>query len=231
MIFLSHKQSAIFWATLIFATLGFFKWEYDKEKAFNSKLSEVPVHMVGGYPDFVSQNVDLAYAAFNIRDSRTLKTVELSPALQARGMTMHGSYGGDADVALGLDAFSSWSLLGSTLAHEVEIHVNQNPFVVWLEDLIFGTGTIRAERAAYSHETLRASRFGLNDSTVRGIEITRDHHYSFLEEPSRFSQFSHRVIDLMHQLTSRVNQFRLTTTFYSESTERKNQDQVKKKKI
>ena len=200
-------------ATLL-SLLSYFKLDLYEQQVFEMELRNIPVEMVGGVPDFTSQDVDLALVAFGILDTRYDKKVGLDPTVHARGVAIHGSYGGDAEIKVGLAAFSSWGLLGSTLAHEIEIHVNQNPFVVWLEDLTMGTGTIRAERAAYNHEMLSRDRFGLADYTVSGIEMTRDEHYSFLDSNYPKSTLPYRLLEGLHQLTSRANGFRLSAVFF-----------------
>lgn len=187
--------------------VSYAKFVSEKEREFFHGLEDVRVQVIGGQPSISQESIRFAYASYGLLDTRADKTVSINIDLEARGITKHNSYGGDAEVSLGSEAFESWQVLASTLAHEVEVHVNQNPFIIWIEDLLFETGTIRAERAAYNHEIRFASRFGLHAFNQDAIQETRDHFYPLFDHSSYRPNGLTKVLDFFQAFTARAMPF------------------------
>jgi hypothetical protein len=80
-------------------------------------------------------------------------------------------------VYIGRDAFENWSVLGSTLGHEIEIHCQQSFFMIHLFDLFGFDGTGEAERQAYLYELANAERFGLGQYDQNLILSTMSYFY------------------------------------------------------
>ncbi len=87
------------------------------------------------------------------------------------------------DIRLTAAAFRSAGWLGSTLAHESEVHMNRH----------FAAGKVRVSEAAsamqeieaYDHEIAGASRFGLSEDEVKEIESRRRAYYRRLSYEDR----------------------------------------------
>jgi len=84
-------------------------------------------------------------------------------------------------VKLDASAFDSGAgRLGSTLAHEIEVHVNEQ-----LEKDRWYEGKVGADLnqvEAYDHQLATAERFGLSDEEVEEIRSKRDEYYDRLDE-------------------------------------------------
>lgn len=173
--------------------------------AFERGLQSVSV-MPPSRPPVPSQaDVDLAMALYSIRKPHGLGDPLFDGQLEDRGLTSGSTLSGPQTVTIGPAAFSSWALLGSTLAHEIEVHGRQSFFRIVMEDELFGAlsgwtrggmalagrsdesrvdqeckvcGTVRAEREAYQYEINNAARFGLTDEEVRLIRQVMDFYYS-----------------------------------------------------
>ena len=82
---------------------------------------------------------------------------------------------GDSTVTIGPAAFTSWAVLGSTLAHELEVHGKQHLAPVLFAS-VFGFGDEVSsfyEREAYDYEVRNSKRFGLTTSEAAGIFLTK----------------------------------------------------------
>jgi hypothetical protein len=78
-------------------------------------------------------------------------------------------------VFIGPSAFESWGILGSTLAHELEVHCRQDLLLFNLKELLGMDGIREAEFEAYQHEIEQAHRFQLSRGELRSIqEIQKD---------------------------------------------------------
>jgi len=87
--------------------------------------------------------------------------------------------GPDGTVELDPGAFDSAGELGSTLAHEIEIHVNEQ-----LEKDRWHNGEVSKalnQVEAYDHELANAERFGLSDEEVEEIRGARKKYYDLLD--------------------------------------------------
>lgn len=97
----------------------------------------------------------------------------MDPHLEDRGITSWTPLTSDpAHVILGPSAFSSWAVLGSTLAHELEVHCRQNLLLVSVRETLGFEGKLAAEREAYQYELDGARRFGLSEVELQRIAET-----------------------------------------------------------
>jgi hypothetical protein len=116
--------------------------------------------------------IDEALAHFAITVPPGVRAPRYAPDLGDRGRTSWKLFGGDPTVAIGPAAFASWGLLGSTLAHELEIHCRQNLFSIAAGDVLGLPTKLTAEREAYGYELRGAGRFGLTRPEIRQIAAT-----------------------------------------------------------
>ncbi len=121
--------------------------------------------------------VDLAMEIFKISIPEGAERPRFDPALKDRGLTVKSTWMSKTKVFIGPTAFSSWGMLGSTLAHEVEIHCRQNFPLIVLKDQLGLGGTVEAEREAYEHEIRNAARFGLDHRDQNLIAATVEYYY------------------------------------------------------
>lgn len=123
-------------------------------------------------PTMSQASIDMALKNFGITVPSGVKHPTLDLAMADRGLTT--MYGSDQqlEVTIGPSAFSSWGILGSTLAHELEIHCQQNFAWIRLMDMLGMQGTAHAERAAYQYEIDQAQRFGLSRTEASSINDT-----------------------------------------------------------
>lgn len=80
-------------------------------------------------------------------------------------------------VSIGPLAFKSWALLGSTLAHEIEVHAHQNIRMAHLLSMAGGSAVKQMEIKAYTYEIENAKRFGLSAGEVNSIRYTMQQMY------------------------------------------------------
>ena len=119
----------------------------------------------------------MAIEMFGIEIPPSALHPEFDAQLEDRGLTTRATFMDRAKVTIGPAAFSSWGLLGSTLAHELEVHCNQSFAVIWLLDLMRMDGVAVAEREAYQYEIAGANRFSLDASDVQLISETVEYYY------------------------------------------------------
>lgn len=127
-------------------------------------------------PPITQASIDRALQRYLIQIPKNCPHPKLNLTLEERGLT---SYFGRNfyKVEIGPPAFSSWGMLGSTLAHELEIHCNQNFLKIRVLDLLGQEATKEAERQAYLYEIENAKRFGLKEKEVRSIKATMEYYY------------------------------------------------------
>ena len=135
--------------------------EFKAERDYLRHVDEVPVIPPKTKPPVGQKSIDLALIMFGIEVPLNVSHPLYDPELTDRGLTIRGAFMEKIDVTIGRSAFSSWSLLGSTLAHELEVHCRQNFFFIYAMDMIGMDGTGEAERQAYTHELANARRFGM----------------------------------------------------------------------
>jgi hypothetical protein len=128
-------------------------------------------------PEISQASIDRAIAMYQIQIPKNVKRPVLVKDLVDRGVTLKRSWLSPFEVEIGPNAFLSWALLGSTLAHELEVHCRQSFAWVKMADTIGLDGTAKAEREAYKYELAQAERFGLSQVDQDLIRITVDYFY------------------------------------------------------
>jgi hypothetical protein len=147
------------------------------------------IRVPDGVPPLTQASIKTALDAYEIKLPKNIKGPYLDPKIQDRGITIRHGVGSDPIVFIGPEAFSSWGLLGSTLAHEVEVHCRQNFLAIHLQNIAGFDGTGMAEREAYRYELANTTRFGLAQYDQDLIRSTMSYFYP--EQENRvLEQFS-----------------------------------------
>jgi hypothetical protein len=176
-------------APLAFA-LGHAKTELAEKDGFERAARQVQVTPPETPPPVTQSAIDLALQLYGIEVPATAEHPTLDLALADRGLTTRGALMDKAIVTIGPAAFTSWGLLGSTLAHELEVHCRQNFLFIHVMDLVGLDGTGEAERQAYQHELRNAHRFGLDIVDSELIADTMNYYYP---DAVTGAKASHRV--------------------------------------
>lgn len=113
-------------------------------------------------PEITQESIDIAMKQFRIALPRHVVSPKLDRNVKDRGITIRTLVSEKAVVRIGPEAFGSWALLGSTLAHEIEVHCIQDYMSILLMDSLGLDGRTYAELQAYDYELANASRFGLS---------------------------------------------------------------------
>jgi hypothetical protein len=167
-----------------FSMSGFFAYEIiqshfaevqDRSRAMTATRSSYLD--LKGKPNLSQESIRLAMVHFNIERPEAVLEPKLDLGLADRGLTIRKGAWQPPVVAIGPDAFASWPLLGSTLAHELEIHCKQNLVAIHIMNLTGLNGTTIAEREAYDYELNQANRFGLSPYDRDLIKSTADYYY------------------------------------------------------
>jgi hypothetical protein len=157
---------------------AFIAWQAnEKSQQYRDSWGSVPVKPPQNPPELSQDSIDLAIVMFGIKLSPGTAYPRFERDLVDRGVTVKSNFLDHNRVGIGPAAFSSWGLLGSTLAHELEVHCEQSFLAVWFLDWIGLGGTELAERHAYLHEIKNKKRFGLKGSEVAMIAETLDFYY------------------------------------------------------
>ena len=171
--------------TLVFVSTGAIflaRQELDHREQFARGLRAVNVVPPTSQPPMTQESVDLAIKMFGIEIPESAQYPHIDMDLEDRGLTTLNGWGSRLEVTVGPAAFTSWALLGSTLAHELEVHCRQNFFMIRMKDMLGLGGTEQAEREAYMHELANSDRFHLKDADQVNIKATMDFYYP---EPTR----------------------------------------------
>ena len=110
--------------------------------------------------------------------------------------SMHGDMGqregatyldqdGTIRVEIGNGAFRSAAELGSTIGHEVEVHVNRQIVQQVFYPASDEQGTLIQEVEAYDYELANADRYGLSPDEVKLLKRRRAIHYRRLQWENR----------------------------------------------
>jgi hypothetical protein len=174
--FIAHYR-AIFATGAIVAALFHAHHELGQKRAFEHAAAQVDATAPAGPPPLTQESIDLAMQIYGIEVPSSADAPMLDLGMQDRGLTTRSPFMDKAKVTIGPAAFSSWALLGSTIAHEVEVHCQQNFFAIYLMDLVGLDGTGTAERQAYVHELANAHRFGTAHEDTRMIADTVSFYY------------------------------------------------------
>ncbi len=185
---MSDLLSDLLWRSVRFLTLGGFfgafvlaamaaQSEIAAQKEWKASLRDVKVVPPEDAPHLSQESIDLALVMFGIEVPPGAEHPVYDPTLEDRGVTIRGAMFEKARVAVGPSAFADWSLLGSTLAHELEVHCQQSFLIIHLMDRLGLDGTLEAERQAYLHELANAERFGLTRGSQELIADTMEYFY------------------------------------------------------
>jgi|GEM_PF-1601662 len=128
-------------------------------------------------PAMNQASIDRAIAMYQILIPQGVKRPVFEKDLDDRGVTIKRDWFSPLEVQVGPNAFMSWPLLGSTLAHELEVHCRQSFAWIKMSDTLGLDGTSKAEREAYKYELAHAKRFGLSQVDQDLIQITVDYFY------------------------------------------------------
>ena len=161
--------------------------EVQEQRAYHRQVAQVLVKAPEGRPPMNQDSVDLALVMYGIEVPTSANPPLFDPELKDRGLTTRGAFMDKAQVTVGPSAFSSWGLLGSTLAHEIEVHCQQNFLAIYVMDAVGLDGTGAAERQAYIHELRGAKRFGLEGDDAELIADTMDYYYPEHSSSNRFT--------------------------------------------
>lgn len=131
-----------------------------------------------GKPPVTQESVLLAMDIYEIQKPASCQGPFYDPTIEDRGLTTQYGGRGEKIVTIGPAAFSSWGVLGSTLAHEFEIHCNQNFLLIRWKDLLGFDGSAEAEGEAYFWEVDNAKRFGLTMQEVNSAIETYNYYYA-----------------------------------------------------
>jgi len=175
---------------LVFVSIGSIflaRHALDLREQFAKDLNGVTVVPPMSKPPMTQESIDIAIEMFGINIPVNAENPTLDMKLEDRGLTTLNGWGKKLEVTVGPAAFSSWAVLGSTLAHELEIHCNQNFAVIRMKDMLGLEGTNGAEREAYMHELSNAERFHLKDADQMSIRSTMDYYYPVVGEGSSFT--------------------------------------------
>ncbi len=163
------------------------------------RLTE-PMSLPTANPSVSQESIDLALKLYDIRIPEGASHPKLDLRLTDRGMTTLYGANSRLEVLIGPGAFASWGLLGSTLAHELEVHCRQSFTWIRLLDMVGLEGTMHAERSAYVHELNEARRFGLNRTELASISETMNFYYPEAGQPDSFAS---RISKSVQQLIAK----------------------------
>lgn len=149
------------------------------------------IDLPAGAPTVTQSSIAVAVKSFGIRLPKNINGPFFDPKLEDRGLTLRQGLASDPLVLIGREAFSSWGMLGSTLAHEIEVHCRQNFLAIHLQNLAGFDGTGMAEREAYRYELANAERFGLASYDRELIRSTMSYFY-----PEQESKFARRFVPM-----------------------------------
>lgn len=147
------------------------------QRSIVAEWRSIPVTPPEGVPPIAQNSIELALAIYGIEVPSTATHPVLNKDLDDRGLSSRYAWADKIKVEIGPAAFESWSLLASTLAHELEVHCLQNFALIGIMDFFNLDGTARAERQAYMHELKNAQRFGLTLDSQELIASTMNYYY------------------------------------------------------
>jgi hypothetical protein len=175
----------------------------EKSRKLFEERSQIFVEMPSSPPELNQESIQIAMEAFSIKLPKEVSYPQFSATLEDRGLTTGGALEPTKQVFIGTPAFTSWAVLGSTLAHEIEIHGNQSFLKILLTDKLSSLslsarnyvgevvpavkpsartqfeedGTWKAERDAYLYEVNQAKRFGLSQQEKNSILDVMSFYY------------------------------------------------------
>ena len=209
----AHLFPMACFSVFVIFMVGMVSASHQKRMQYNTymrKIAAVSVIPPGGIPAQNQESIDAAVELFSIKIPAHVKGPKFDSTLDDRGLTTGGTVQERKFVTIGPAAFTSWSVLGSTIGHETEIHANQSFLAIVTKDrftdislavrkkaavvfpalkptareLFDNEGTWAAEREAYLYEVNSAKRFHLSSNELQSIVQVMNFYY-----PERQVQF------------------------------------------
>ncbi len=151
----------------------------------NARARELPlnqdqfanIRVPVGRPEPTEASLKMAMEVYNIQIPGKINGPFVDMTMEDRGLTVRQGLSSKPTVFIGREAFQSWALLGSTLAHEIEVHCRQNFLSIHFQNIAGMDGTGSAEREAYRYELAHATRFGLAQYDQDLIRSTMSYFY------------------------------------------------------
>lgn len=123
--------------------------------------------------------IDKAIELYDI-DMTGIQSVKYDPNLDDNGVTSKSG-----NVRIGKAAFTTASpgWLGSTLGHEIEVHIQQQALKGnwWTDE----QGTLMQEVQAYDYEIANAKRYGLSEQEINELKFARRDYYRDLSTENK----------------------------------------------
>ncbi len=183
---------AVYGATtaVVFGVLLISKKNLEAQNNFRADLRKIKVDVPSTRPEVSQRSIDLAVEMYQIKIPAFTNHPKLDKQLNDRGITIKRAGNEYFEVFIGPSAFSSWGLLGSTLAHEIEIHANQSFLAIFFLEKLGFSATAEAERMAYDYELILADYFALSEYDRLSIAETRDYYYPLINGSQNVAQLS-----------------------------------------
>lgn len=148
-----------------------------KERLLNDSTSlELGAIDLAKPPSPGQRAIDQAMILFDIKVSKDVDWPLYDPYLEDyyRAIALQEEVLGRKSILIGKASFYSWGVLGSTLAHEIEVHGRQSIFWLSLRARLFGISAASAEVEAYNYEIYSAKRFGLTKEDISSLKEQRE---------------------------------------------------------
>lgn len=187
----------LFFITSLFYCIFLSFQERRKYALLQKNMADISVIYPKDVPEISNENIDLAMALFSIDIDENIEYPIFNNELPYRGLTLGNAFSKNKEVLIGKMAFESWGILGSTLAHEIEIHGKQSFLEIEILNYLYslkaipeklianfipnsfklnygslGYGSYMAEKEAYNHELNSKKRFNLNKNEIYAIKYT-----------------------------------------------------------
>ena len=165
-------------ASLLFLLL-FFARHRASEQVVSHHAAAIASGLPSGRPPLGQSSIDMAMEYYGIKVPYGVLWPSYDATEEGRGLTRIGLLGiwGSVRVTIGNPAFESWGLLGSTLAHELEVHCRQSFVRIALLDSLGLGGTTLAEREAYRYEMASSVRFGTSKIERHDMRDIMEYYY------------------------------------------------------
>jgi len=166
------------------------KLDWTHERDFFEEMRAVQVIAPEGRPGRDESSIELAMTMFGIEIPSHASIPSYDPFLKDRGLTTRAMWSSQANISIGPSAMGSWAMLGSTLAHEAEVHSKQSFLLIYLMDVLGLDGTGEAERQAYIYELKNSQRMGLRPLDSDLIADTMEYYYPMARADSPLVKIS-----------------------------------------
>ena len=137
--------------------------DVNKKRSFSSEFKSYNISKIKRRPSVSMESIHIAMHRYNIQYPSGSYceypqiSYDLGPGV--RGVVRENIPMVSAGVYIGPAAFSSWAILGSTLAHEIEVHCSQDLLHISLMMMLMPHSSRNIETEAYLHELHGKNRF------------------------------------------------------------------------